>query len=55
MKIKSKEVCIEADAKELRQSNDLVNAFARMLRNAFSPMDDDDNDECEEESDVNSD
>lgn len=46
MKIKSTEVCIEADANELRQSNDLVNAFARMLRNAFSPMDDD---ECEED------
>lgn len=51
MKIKSKEICIEADANELRQSNDLVNAFARMLRNAFSPMDDEDaEEEIEEES-----
>lgn len=51
MKIKSKEVCIEADANELRQSNDLANAFARMLRNAFSPMDyEDDEEEIEEES-----
>lgn len=53
MKIKSKEICIEADANELRQSNDLMNAFARMLRNAFSPMDDEDDDEdAEEESDA---
>lgn len=45
MKIKITETCIEADARELRESNTLASNFAMMLSRCFQshePFDDED-------------
>lgn len=52
MRIKITE--IEADARELRESNTLAQNFANLLSRCFQsnePFDDDDDDESEEEED----
>ena len=52
MKIKIRETLIEADARELRESNTLAGNFASMLSRCFAstePFDDEDEDEYDEE------
>ena len=52
MKIKVTETYIEADARELRESNTLAGNFASMLARCFQnnePFDDEDEDEEEQE------
>lgn len=51
MKIKVTETYIEADARELRESNSLANNFANMLSRCFRSTEkfDDDVDDVEEE------
>ena len=54
MKIRMTETIIEADARELRESNTLANNFAMMLSRCFQshePFDDEDNDEAGEADD----
>lgn len=54
MKIKITETCIEADARELRESNTLSSNFAMMLARCFQsrePFDDEEGDEEQEEQD----
>ena len=50
MRIIIKDTIIEADANDLRQSNNLAEAFAGMLRRAFNGSTAAD-DSCEEEED----
>ena len=52
MKIKITETCIEADARELRESNTLSSNFAMMLARCFQsrePFDDEEEDEDEQD------
>ena len=52
MKIKVTETCIEADARELRESQTLAQNFVSLLSRCFQsnePFDDDAEDEDEEE------
>ena len=52
MKIKITETYIEADARELRESNTLAGNFANLLARCFQsnePFDDEDEEEQEEE------
>lgn len=54
MKIRMTETIIEADARELRESNTLASNFAMLLSRCFQshePFDDEDNDEAGEEDD----
>ena len=54
MKIKITETYIEADARELRESNTLAGNFAAMLSRCFrstEPFDDEEEDEEDEEED----
>ena len=54
MKIKVYEMTIEADARELRESNTLAGNFASMLSRAFrsaEPFDDEETEEEEEHED----
>jgi len=51
MKIIIKETCIEADARELRESNTLAGNFANLLSRCFAstePFDDEEDQEGEE-------
>lgn len=53
MKIKITETYIEADARELRESNGLASNFAAMLNRCFrsnEPFDEEDDDEEEKEA-----
>lgn len=52
MKITREYITIEADAKELRESNTLAGCFGNILRRAFQstePLDDEEEDEEEED------
>lgn len=50
MKIRIKETYIEADARELRESNSLADNFSRMLSRCFCPSEPFEDDEEEEET-----
>lgn len=55
MKITHEYIMIEADVKELRESNTLAGCFGNILRRAFQPVEPLDDEEEGEEDDVNED